>query len=632
MMPAFPMPSPLASPAPSPALSRDELALLQRRARRLRRMSVLATTEAGSGHPSTCLSAADLVAALFFREMRLDPQRADHPGNDRLVLSKGHAAPLLYAAWAQLGVLKESDLLTLRRIDSPLEGHPTPNFERSEAATGSLGQGLSIGLGMALANRLDGQPSRVFVLMGDGEMAEGSVWEAANLAALLKLGGLVAIVDVNGIGQSQRTPHGHDTAWFAGVFQSFGWRAIQVDGHDLEAVAKALAETRTPDARPIALVAKTLKGQGISWMQDQDGWHGKPVPKDKLDSALKDLGDDGAALPVHVPPAPPSAKPAPKPAALETPPPYKTGEKVATRNAYGAALARLGAADPRVVALDGDTKNSTMSLDFMKAHPDRFFECFIAEQNMVGVAVGLANRGRVPFASTFAAFLTRAYDFIRMGAVGRANLKLCGSHCGVSIGEDGPSQMGLEDLAMFRAVPGAAVLYPSDAVSTEWLVREAARHDGVAYLRSTRPATPVLYDATERFPIGGSKLLRSSPRDQVTVAAAGITLHEALAACEALAKEGIAVRLIDAYSVKPVDAAGIGKALEATAGCLVVVEDHYAEGGLGEAVLSALPGKVKAFRHLAVRAMPRSGPPAALLAAHGLDAKAIAHAVRDLLA
>ncbi len=628
-----PMP-PVAASQRTSVLTPDARALLERRARRLRRMSVIATTEAGSGHPSTCLSAADLVAVLFFREMRLSVADANDPANDRLVLSKGHAAPLLYAAWAQLGVLKEEELGTLRRLTSPLEGHPTPNFPRSEAATGSLGQGLSIGLGMAVANRLDKSQGRTFVLLGDGEMAEGSVWEAASLAALIKADRLVALVDVNGLGQSQRTARGHDTAWYARVFEAFGWRAVEVDGHDLDAVAQALESTRQSDGRPVALLARTLKGQGISWMADQDNWHGKPVPADKLASALAELGmgEDGSKpLPVHVPATPTPCQPSPKAGTLETDPPYKTGEKVATRNAYGAALARLGAADARIMGLDGDTKNSTMSLDFMKAFPDRFVECFIAEQNMVGVAVGLAARGRVPFGSTFAAFLTRAYDFVRMAAVGKANLKLCGSHCGVSIGEDGASQMGLEDLAMMRAVSGSVVLYPSDAVSTERLVREAAGHDGVVYLRSTRPAVPVLYPASERFPLGGSKLLKSSPEDKVTVVAAGITLHEALAAHAELAKAGIPVRVIDAYSVKPLDAVGIAKSLSATAGKLVVAEDHYPEGGLGEAVMGALPAQVKAFRHLAVRGMPRSGAPAELLARHGLDAKAIVKAVRELV-
>ncbi len=631
------MPSPSGTSTASqrdlqPLLTPDVRALLERRARRLRRMSVIATTEAGSGHPSTCLSAADLVAALFFREMRIDVADAANPASDRLVLSKGHAAPLLYAAWAQLGILKEEELPTLRRLASPLEGHPTPNFSRSEAATGSLGQGLSIGLGMAIANRLDKSQGRVFVLLGDGEMAEGSVWEAASLGALLKADRLVAIVDVNGLGQSQRTSRGHDTGWYAKIFSSFGWRALEVDGHDLEAVAKALESTREGDGRPVALLAKTFKGQGISWMADQDNWHGKTVPADRLQSALADLADDGSPLSDHVPQKPASCQPSPKAGTLESDPPYKIGEKVATRNAYGAALTRLGAADLRVMGLDGDTKNSTMSLDFLKAFPDRFVECFIAEQNMVGVAVGLAARGRIPFGSTFAAFLTRAYDFVRMAAVGKANLKLCGSHCGVSIGEDGASQMGLEDLAMMRAVIGSTVLYPSDAVSTERLVREAARTDGVVYLRSTRPATPVLYPASERFPVGGSKVLRSSPKDAVTVVAAGITLHEALAAADGeLAKAGIHVRVIDAYSVKPIDASGIAKAVSETGGKLVVAEDHYPEGGLGEAVLAALPGQVKAFRHLAVRGTPRSGKPEELLERHGLTARAIAVAVRELI-
>jgi len=596
--------------------------------------SMRATTASASGHPTTCLSAADLVSALFFGVMRFDPANPDHPANDRFVLSKGHAAPLLYAAWAEAGALPVEKLTTLRRIDSELEGHPTWRFAWSEAATGSLGQGLSIGLGMALAGRfLEKAPYRVFVLMGDGECAEGSVWEAANLASYRKLDNLVAIVDVNGLGQSQRTMFGHDVAAYGRRFEAFGWRALTVDGHDMAAVLAALqSAARGGDGRPVAVIARTFKGRGVSFLEDKDGWHGKPLSKDDLAKAIAEIPDPGPAIPFQAQ-ALPAFTPAPKAAKGKVEPPaYKKGDSVATREAYGTALVKLGKADPTIVALDGDTKNSTYAETFMKAFPDRFFEGFIAEQNIAGAAVGLARRGYNPFVSAFACFLTRAFDFVRMAPIGKARVRFCGSHSGVSIGEDGPSQMGLEDLAMMRAVMGSIVLYPGDAVSTERLVAAAAAHDGVAYIRTSRPKFPILYANDETFPVGGSKTVRASAKDSVTLAGAGVTLHESLKAAEILAAEGISARVVDVYSVKPIDATGLAKHASETGGRLVVAEDHVEAGGIGEAIAAALSGSGARITRLAVKELSRSGKPDELLEAHGISAKAIAAATRKSLA
>ncbi|MBI3271480.1 MAG: transketolase [Planctomycetes bacterium] len=612
----------------------EELKHLRARAARLRIHSIRATTEAGSGHPTTCLSAADLAAVLFFRELRCDPARPEHPANDRVIFSKGHAAPLLYAAWAELGAFPEERLLTLRRFDSELEGHPTPRFRWSDAATGSLGQGLSIGLGMALAaKRHLHAPYRVYVLQGDGESAEGSVWEAANLAALNGLDNLVALVDVNAMGQSQRTGFGHDTGVYRRRFESFGWAAVEIDGHDLAAIHWAFEQARAIHGRPTAIIARTHKGHGVTFLSDKDGWHGKPLSRDERDRALAELSADALALPPHVPPAP--AAYAPPPAERSGPPAapdYAPGQSVATREAYGTALVKLGQVEPRVIVLDGDTKNSTFSERFLKAFPDRFVESFIAEQNMVGVAVGLAARGLVPFASTFATFFSRAVDQLRMAAIGGANVKLAGSHCGVSIGEDGSSQMGLEDLAIFRALPGSAVLYPSDAVSCERLVDEASRFRGIAYLRLNRPKTPVLYDARESFPLGGCKVHGAGPNDLLTIVAAGVTLHEALKARAALAAEGVRVRVVDAYSVKPLDRATLLACARETGGLVLTVEDHYPAGGLGEAVAGELASEGIRVVSLAVREMPRSGKPEELLEAYGLSAARIAARVRECAA
>jgi transketolase len=609
-------------------LSDAELKSLRIMANRLRRHSLLSTTEAKSGHPSTCFSCAEIVASVFFRFLRYDLEHPKSPYNDRFVLSKGHAAPILWAALAEAGAFPVDRLLTLRRIDSDLEGHPTPRSPFVDVSTGSLGQGLSNAVGMALASKVDGIDNRVYALLGDGETAEGAVWEAAALAAHYRLGHLVAIVDVNRLGQSEPTMYQHNLEIYRRRFEAFGWQAEVVDGHDIPQVLAALRRAVEDPGTPSAILAKTVKGKGVSFMEDADGWHGKPVTdRTQLDRALSELGPD-EPLPEPLVLAKPNAtggETAGSVAAV-APPNYNLGDAIATREAYGEGLAKLGRADRRVVALDGDCKNSTFAQTFLKEHPDRFFECFIAEQNMVGAAAGLASLGKIPFASSFACFLTRAYDFIRMASISQAGVKLCGSHAGVSIGEDGPSQMALEDLAMMRAVAGSTVLYPSDGVSAERLVALAAKTPGIVYLRTSRPKTPVIYSNDETFDVGGCKVLRSGTEDQATVVGAGVTVHEALKAYDLLMEQGIAVRVIDLYSVKPVDRNTLVKAAKET-GRVITVEDHYAEGGLGEAVHSALVGIPGEFQRLAVDGLPRSGKSDELLDHFGISARRIAEAV-----
>jgi transketolase len=604
-------------------------ATLQAFAQRLRRDSLISTSEAGSGHPTTCMSAAEIVAVLFGREMALDPRDPERHGTDHFVLSKGHAAPILWAALKEIGAI-DHDLKTLRRIDSPLEGHPTPRVPGwVKVATGSLGQGLSAAAGMAAARRIAGDPGRIYCLMGDGEMAEGSVWEAAEIAAHAHLANLCAIVDVNGLGQSGRTMHVHDIDAICAKWRSFGWNAIGLDGHDVAAVSRAFEEARRDGERPAVLVARTKKGKGAKLTEDREGWHGKALKKGaELDAALADVGDPPLRLSVEPRSrGAASARPRP-PSSAPPPPPYKIGDDVAPREAYGDALVRLGTVDARIVALDAEVKNSTFAEKFKEKYPERFIECFIAEQNMVGMALGVSGEGFVPLASTFGAFFARAYDFIRMAAYSAPrHLILAGTHVGVSIGEDGPSQMALEDLAMMRGILGSTVLYPSDGTSAGRLVEEAVRAGGIVYLRLGRPKNKVIYGPEETFPIGGSKVLRRSDRDACTVVAAGVTLHEALAAHERLAAEGVAIRVIDAYSVKPIDLATLKQALDET-GAIVTVEDHTPWGGLGEAVAAAVrPGRLEM---LAVRDVPRSGKPHELLAHHGIDAAAIVDAVRRI--
>jgi transketolase len=598
-------------------------------ATRLRIESIRATTAAGSGHPSSAASAADLVAALFFAVMRVDPDDPRSPASDRFVLSKGHAAPLLYAAWAELGVVPRAALTTLRSLDSDLEGHPTPRLPFVDVATGSLGQGLSAGVGLALGARWLESDGRVFVLLGDGETAEGSVWEAAQMAGHERLSNLIAIVDVNGLGQSGPTMLDHDLSAYQRRFTAFGWSATIVDGHDLRQVVPALRRARQSRRRPTAILARTVKGQGIGGIAGQEGWHGKPLPAEAAERAIAAL----EAKLHHIPP-PLVQRPRARPAARAQAQPLPEARRyadVATREAYGDALVRLGAGDPSVVALDGDVKNSTYAERFREAYPARFVEAYIAEQNMVGAATGLAAQGWIPFASSFACFLTRAADQLRMAAISRSNIKLCGSHAGVSIGEDGPSQMGLEDLALFRALPESVVLYPADGASTDACVLLAGRHRGLVYLRTTRMKTPAIYGPDDAFALGGLKVLRSGEHDALTIVAAGITLHEALAAHDQLAGHGIAVRVIDLYCVKPVDDQGLLEAARRTGNRLLVVEDHYPAGGLGDAVRDAVSGAGVTVHHLAVREIPRSGPPLKLLERYGIGRAAIVTAVRDLI-
>jgi transketolase len=597
-------------------------------ATRLRIESIRATTAAGSGHPTTCMSAAELMAALFFAEMRFDPKNAQHPESDRLVMSKGHAAPLLYAAWAEAGIVPRERLTDLRLLASDLEGHPTPRLPFVDVATGSLGQGLSAGVGIALNARRIGSSYRTYVLMGDGETAEGSVWEAASVAHFHKLDSLCGIVDVNGFGQSRATELGHDMNTHRARWEAFGWHALVIDGHDFDRILPALAESRTTRGRPTVLLARTEKGKGVSFTEGKPNWHGKPLKKEEMAKAFAELEaqlvDDAGVRP-EIPPPPPS-RPEP-PVGTLAPPDYRKGDQVATREAYGTAIARLGGVDPRVVALDGDVKNSTFSEKFEAAHPDRFFQFFIAEQAMIGASMGLAARGAIPFPSTFAAFLTRAGDFIRMAAISGVGIKMAGSHAGVSIGEDGPSQMALEDFALMTAQPNIAVLYPADAVSTDRLIAAAAAHAGPVYIRTSRPKTPVIYDNNEAFPIGGLKVLRRSPGDSATVIGAGVTLFEALKAHDELQKQGVAIRVIDLYSLQPIDAEALIKAGRET-GRLITVEDHYASGGIGDAVAGAVAAAGLVVTRLAVNEIPRSGKPEELLDKYGISAKSIIKAVR----
>jgi transketolase len=596
----------------------------------LRVDSIRAAAVTSSGHPTSSMSAADLMAVLMSKYLHYDFDRPDDPRNDHLVFSKGHASPLLYSMYKAAGVVTDEELLTFRKFGSRLEGHPTPKIPWVDVATGSLGQGLPYGVGIALAGKkLDRLPYRVWVLHGDSEMAEGSVWEAFEHASFYSLDNLTVILDVNRLGQRGETMHGWDLDSYAEKARAFGWHAIEIEGHDVDAIDRAYAEAVATTGLPTVVVTRTIKGKGVKEVEDKGGWHGKAL--DHPEESVAELGGERSIV-VDVP------KPqiTGEPHRFETSgtlalPSWKRGDEVATRRAYGEALAALGAARSDVVALDGEVSNSTYAEIFAEAHPDRYFEMYIAEQQMLAAAVGLQVRRWVPFASTFAAFLTRAYDFIRMAAISRANLRLCGSHAGVSIGEDGPSQMALEDLAMMRAVHGSTVLYPSDPNQTARLVVEMAEREGIVFMRTTRGATPVIYAASDEFPVGGSRVLRQG--EDVAIVAAGITLHESLKAADRLIAEGIDARVIDLYSVKPIDVETLRAAAEATGGRIITVEDHWAEGGIGDAVLEALSdGELPArVVRLAVREMPGSGKPAELLAAAGIDAEHIADAARTLI-
>jgi transketolase len=592
--------------------------------------SVRMSAAARSGHPTSAMSAADLMAVLVDGYLRYDFDEPKSRANDRLVFSKGHASVLLYAIFRAAGVVSDEELMRYRKHGSMLEGHPTPLIPWVDVATGSLGQGLPIGVGMALAAKyLEKLPTRVWVLCGDSEMAEGSMWEAFEHASHFELDNLTAIIDVNRLGQRGETMVGWDLDRYVARAEAFGWSAIEVDGHDVEAIDDAFSRAVATTGAPTVVVARTKKGKGVAAVEDENGFHGKPL--DDPDAAIAELG---GPRDIHVEVAKPEAATARdvRPAKLELPS-YEIGDEVATRKAYGDALAALGSARPDVVVLDGEVSNSTFAETFARAHPERYFEMYIAEQQMIAAAVGLQAVGWRPFASTFAAFLSRAYDFTRMAAVSRATLALCGSHAGVSIGEDGPSQMGLEDIGSLRAIHGSTVLHPCDANQTARLVAAMADREGISYLRTLRPATPVLYGAEDDFEIGGSRVLRSSDEDDVALIGAGITVHEALKAAETLADEGISARVIDAYSIKPLDVDTVLAAVDATGGRLVTIEDHWPEGGLGDAVLEAVADTDEPPRvvKLAVREMPRSGTPEECMAAAGIDAEHIAVAARQLL-
>jgi transketolase len=606
-------------------------AALRELARQLRVDAVRAVAAAGSGHPSSALSAADLMAVLLAKHMRYDFDRPEDPGNDHLIVSKGHASPLLYAMYRAAGAVSDAELLTYRRLGSRLEGHPTPRLPWVDVATGSLGLGLPVGVGIALAGKaLDALPYRVWALTGDSELAEGSMWEAFARAGHAGLDNLIAIVDVNRLGQSGETMLGWDTAAYAARIVAFGWRTIAIDGHDVEAIDAAYAAALERDGRPVAIVARTVKGKGLARIADRNGFHGKPIADPE--AAIEELGGRPGLVvrPVLPPSVSAPARPAGGPLIV---PAWDRGDGVAGRRAYGEALAALGFAEPRIVAMDGEVGNSTYSELFRDAHPDRFFEMYVAEQQMVAAAIGLQARGRVPFASTFAAFWSRAYDFIRMAAISRADIRLVGSHTGVTVGEGGPSQMALEDIAMFRAVHGSTVLVASEANQTAKLTRAMIDRPGVVYLRTLRMATPVIYEPEEDFVIGGSRVLRSSARDDVAVLAAGVTVHEALAAADALAATGVRARVVDLYSVKPLDTETVLAAARAT-GRVVVVEDHWPQGGLADAVRETLAdADVDArVRRLTVDAMPTSGRPDELLRWAGIDRGAIARAAQALIA
>jgi len=603
-------------------------------AQQLRVDSIRSTTTAGSGHPTSSMSAADLMAVLMSSYLHYDFDNPKLPNNDHLIFSKGHASPLLYSMFKAAGAISDEELLTLRKFGSRLEGHPTPVLPWVDVATGSLGQGLPIGVGVALAGKyLDKLPYHIWVLLGDSEMAEGSIWEAFDHATHYKLDNMVAILDCNRLGQRGETELGWDTAAYEARAKGFGWNAIVIDGHNYDEINAAFAQAVQPNGLPTVIIAKTIKGKGVSFLENKNGWHGKSLNQQQEEQALSELHSvRSKTFPVQKPedlqPAPEAAK-----KAVELPK-YDGKEAVATRKAYGDALKALGAANPNVVGLDGEVSNSTYAEEFAKAFPDRFFEMYIAEQQLVAAAVGMSVRHKIPFASTFAAFFTRAYDFIRMAAISRANIRLCGSHAGVSIGEDGPSQMALEDLAMMRAVFGSTVLYPSDPNQAAQLVAQMADADGIIYMRTTREKTPVLYSPDEQFSIGGSKVVRSSDKDEVTIVAAGITLHNALDACDQLKSQGIRARVIDAYTVKPIDEETLFAAADEAGNTFVTVEDHWPEGGLGEAVLEAFTqrdGALPRIVKLAVQSMPGSGTPAELMEEAGISAHHIVQAVRALV-
>lgn len=613
---------------------------MEQKAKLLRKLSLISTTEAGSGHPTSCLSAADLGAVLFEKYFHYDLENPLDIHNDRFVLSKGHAAPLFYALYGMSGAFPLDDLKDLRKLSSNLEGHPTPHFKYTDAATGSLGQGLSIAAGMAYVSQKEKLGFKTFVMLGDGEMAEGQIWEAANFASHNSLQDLVVIADVNRLGQSDPTMFEHQMEKYVARFEAFGFEVVSIDGHNISEIDKAFASAVTNTSnKPFAIIARTFKGRGISFLEDKDNWHGKALKKEDLQKALEELGevDDSLRFELGKPAvilegSEGSIQSGTKDSSTLSQNDMIFDKEIATREVYGQMLAKLGVVDKRIYAIDGDMKNSTFSQDFLKAHPDRFIEGYIAEQNMVGVAVGISRLGKIPFVSTFSAFLTRACDQIRMAAVSQANISFCGSHVGVSIGEDGPSQMGLEDIAMFGAIPDSIIFQPSDGMSTAKVLPLIAKHKGISYIRTLRPKTPILYKNDDQFEIGGSKILRSSSEDLVTIIATGITVHEALKAHEALEQEGIHVRIVDCYSIKPIDQKTLKLCLSETMKPIIVtVEDHFSHGGMGDFVLEALAHENAHVEKLAVTHISRSGTPVELLRDAQIDAGSIVSTVKRLL-
>lgn len=609
--------------------------LLQDKAARLRIDSIRATTAAGSGHPTSCASAAEIVSVLFFSVMRYDPKQPHSSANDVFVLSKGHAAPILYSAWSEAGLFPREHLLTLRQTNSDLEGHPTPKLPYVDVATGSLGQGLPVANGIAANARIDKNPQRIYVLMGDGESAEGSVWEAAELGSNDAFDNLCGIIDVNRLGQSGPTMLQHHMEIYKARWEAFGWHTIVVDGHDVSALLKAFAEAESTKGKPTMILARTYKGRGMDGYEDKDGWHGKPLPKDEADRVVgileKSLTGEGDHWTPNLPEKR-AAAPVSTPTGSAPKSPYAVGSKeVATRKAFGDALQALAKVNPRVVALDGDVKNSTHSDEFMAAAPERFFESYIAEQNMVGMTMGLAARGKIPFASTFACFLSRAYDFVRMAAISQLNVKFGGTHVGVSIGEDGPSQMGLEDLAMFAAEPNYTVLYPSDATSAWAATMLAAEIVGPTYIRLGRPNNPIIYGPEEKFEIGKSKVVRQGKNDRILVVAAGVTLFEALKAYDELKKAGMEIRVLDLFSVQPIDKETLIASAKAAGNLVITVEDHYLHGGLGDAVQSALSAERIPVYKIGVTEIPHSGKPQELIEKFGISSKSIIAKVKELV-
>jgi transketolase len=611
---------------------------LEHKAYNMRISSLKMTTHAGSGHPTSSVSAAEIMAALFFYAMHFDPKDPNNPNNDRFILSKGHASPIFYAVWKELGLLTEDDLMRYRRIDSVLEGHPTPRFSRTEAATGSLGQGLSIAAGIAYSAKMDNRDFYTYCLLGDGETSEGQIWEAIEISAHYQLDNLIGIVDCNRLGQSAPTLYGHHVNRYARKFAAFGWETLLADGHSIPELINVLDQARNKNGKPKMIIAKTIKGYGIPRAEDKMGFHGKAFSKEDLPEILKNMALEFPKAAhyngnfIWKPTLPKSEKPLFVHEKIILPiPDYKVGDKIPTRKVYGQAIAAVGDIAIEAVSLDGEVKNSTFAEIFEDAHPDRFIQCFIAEQNMVSMAVGLATRGKIPFVSTFASFFSRAFDQIRMAAISRSPLRLTGSHAGVSIGQDGPSQMGLEDIAMMRTLPNSVVFYPCDAVSTYKLVELMANHnDGISYLRTTRMATPIIYNNDETFNYGGCKVLRQSDHDSVCVIAAGVTLFEALKAYEELKKDGIYISVIDLYSIKPLDQETIISMSKKAGNKIITVEDHYLEGGLGEAVCYAVRNEDITIHCLADRKLPRSGKPEELLSFEQNDAAAIIETVRKL--